>query len=90
MVQKGVKKQSVEDEREREARRILNRVERESEQIGSSSMVRTANKVRSHFLGEEDPGDDHIEVLGKRIARGLAIVVFVILAVSLYVNYIAA
>lgn len=88
MAQKNAKKHPVEDERKREARRILNRVERESEQVGTSSMARTANKVRRHFLGEEIPGDDHIEVLGKRIARGLAIVAFAALAVSLYINYI--
>ncbi len=89
MTQKNDKKHSVEDERQREANRILNRVERESEQVGNSSMARTANKMRSHFLGEDIPGDDHIEILGKRIARGLAIVAFAALAVSLYINYIA-
>jgi hypothetical protein len=89
VAQKRVKKHPVEDERKREARRILNRVERESEQVGTSSMARTANKVRRHFLGTETPADDHIEILGKRIARGLAIVAFVALAISLYINYVA-
>ena len=77
------------DEDEREARRILNRVERESELVGSSSMARAADKVRDHFLGEDDRQADQIDILGKRIARGLAVVMFVVLAVSLYSNYIA-
>ena len=83
------KKQRPEDNSVRDARRILNRVERESEKVGTSSMARTANKVRDHFLGEEKPEDDHIEILGKRIARGLAILAFIGLAISLYINYIA-
>ncbi len=89
MAQKGIKKHPVEEQRRREARRILNRVERESEQVGSSSMARTANKVRRHFIGEEIPGDDYIEILGKRIARALAVVAFAALATLLYIKYIA-
>jgi hypothetical protein len=88
-MQNRFNKESAEEEQRKEARRILNRVERESEQVGASSMVRTANKVRDHFLGEEVSKDDPIEVLGKRIARGLAVVVFVALAYSLYASYIA-
>jgi hypothetical protein len=80
-------KRPDEAEKKREARRILNRVDRESEQVGTSSMARTANKVRDHFLGEENPQNDRIEVLGKRIARGLAVIAFIVLAVSLVVTY---
>ncbi len=76
------------EERKREARRVLNRVERESEQVGTSSMARTANKVRDHFLGEETAQDDAIEIWGKRIGRLLAAVFFVVLAVSLIVTYV--
>jgi hypothetical protein len=86
---KGVNQKSIEQEKKREAQRILNRVERESERVGASSMARTANKVRDHFLGEEQPRDDRIEIIGKRIARGLAVAAFIVLAVSLYINYIA-
>jgi len=81
-------KRPDEAEKKREARRILNRVDRESEQVGTSSMARTANKVRDHFLGEENPQNDRIEVLGKRIARGLAVVAFIVLAISFFVTYI--
>jgi hypothetical protein len=89
VAQEKASKHRPKDESAREARRILNRVERESEKVGTSSMARTANKVRDHFLGEEIPQDDHIERLGKRIARGLAILAFFGLALSLYINYIA-
>lgn len=73
----------------REARRILDQVERESETLGTSSMARTANKVRDHFMGEDAPADDRIEVLGRRIARVLALIAVIALSISLYVNYIA-
>jgi hypothetical protein len=89
VAQEKASKHRPKDESAREARRILNRVERESENVGTSSMARTANKVRDHFMGEEVPQDDHIEILGKRIARGLAILAFFGLALSLYINYIA-
>lgn len=79
----------VEDERKREAQRILNRVEREVEQVGASTMARTANKVRDHFMGEEKSRNDPAEIWGKRIGRSLAVIVFIGLAISLYVNYIA-
>lgn len=78
----------VEDERKREAQRILNRVEREVEQVGASTMARTANKVRDHFMVEETRNDP-VEIWGKRIGRSLAAIVFIGLAISLYVNYIA-
>jgi len=82
------RQRNKDNERQREARRILNRVERESEQVGTSAMARSANKVRDHFLGVEQPKDDKIEVIGKRIARALAMVVFIALAVSLVYTYI--
>lgn len=89
MARNSINQKAVEEERKKEARRILNRVDRESEQFGTSSMARTANKVRDHFLGEESPKDDRIEVLGKRIARALSVAAFIALAVWLYINYVA-
>lgn len=89
MTEKNHNRKIPDDEHKREAQRILNRVERESDQVGASSMARTADKVRDHFLGEENPEADHIEVLGKRIARVLAAFAFVGLAIFLYLNYVA-
>jgi preprotein translocase subunit SecF len=87
----GIKKdqQQIEAERRREAQRILNRVERESEQVGTSTMARTANKVRDHFLGEEKQTEDPAEIWGKRIGRGLGVAAFIALAISLYIKYVA-
>ncbi len=82
------KQKSDREQRRKEAQRILNRVERESEQVGTSSMARTANKVRDHFLGEDTSQNDRTEIIGKRIARILAALAVVALAVSLFVNYI--
>ena len=89
MARNGSGNKSTEDERRREAQRILNRVERESEQVGTSSMARTADKVRDHFMGTENPRNDRIEVLGKRIARWLALMAVVAMVVSLYIKYVA-
>lgn len=81
--------QKTDAARKRESERIINRIANESEQVGTSSMARTANKVRDHFLGEEMPEADPVEIWGKRIARGLAVVAFVALVISIYTNYIA-
>lgn len=80
---------SIEAERKREAQRILNRVEREAEQVGTSTMARTANKVRDHFMGEGKTRGDPVEIWGKRIGRTLAAIAFAALAISLYLTYIA-
>jgi hypothetical protein len=77
-----------------EARAILERVARESETVGASSLARTADRVTRHFSGEDKaaPGeaqDDPIEVLGKRIGRVLSLIAFVALAIYLYVTWFA-
>ena len=90
MARKKFDQKSHDESRAREAQRIINRVERESEQVGTSSMARTANKVREHFLGEEAPEDDKIEILGKRLGRVLAVIALIILIYSLYTNYISS
>ena len=81
-------KQNELKEQKREAQRILNRVERESEQVGTSSMARTANKVRNHFLDDKNAANDRIEVIGRRIGRGLAIIAVIGLAAFLFIKYI--
>ncbi|MEM5502550.1 MULTISPECIES: hypothetical protein [Ahrensia] len=70
-------------ERRRESDRILNSVNTNSEVVGTSSLVRTANKTRDHLLGADADQEDKIEVWGKRIGRGLSIVVFIALAIWL-------
>jgi hypothetical protein len=75
-------------EDERESKRILERVARDSESIGASSLARTANRIGAHFSGAENPSDDAIEVWGKRIGRLLALIVFLILLVHVVGTYI--
>lgn len=75
-------------EREAEARRILERVDRESETIGSSGFARTADRVTAHFRADDAPDGDRIEQLGRRIGRGLGLIAFVGLAVYLFLTYV--
>ncbi len=89
MARKNHDQKSVETEKAKEAQRIINRVERESEQLGTSSMARTANKARDHMMGEEASKDDKVEVMGKRIGRILAVAFIVFLIYTLYAKYVA-
>lgn len=75
-------------EREKEARRILERVDRDSETIGTSSFARNVNRLTDHFKGAENPEDDEIEVWGKRIARILALIAFIALFIHVMNTYI--
>lgn len=79
----------AEHDREREARRALDRVERETETVGHSSGARIGKRVSDHFSGRdaqgqgEDGGTDPVEVWGRRIGRLLAVPFFIFLVVSL-------
>jgi hypothetical protein len=63
-----------------EARRILQRVARESETIGSSNLARAASRP----VREEE---DLIERLGRRIGRTLGFLAAAALVVYLLANY---
>ena len=72
-------------EREREAREALERVGRDSETIGGSSLARVGRRVGDHFgakdaVGEADGGTDPIELWGRRIGRALSLIGVVVLA----------
>lgn len=73
--------------RQRESERVLERVSTESEVVGTSSFVRQANRVRDHLTAADGDQSDSVEVWAKRVARGLSIVVFVLLAIWL-VNFL--
>jgi hypothetical protein len=75
----------VRDEREREAREALDRVAREAETIGGSSLGRIGRRVGDHFaardaVGETDDGTDPIELWGRRIGRALSLLGVIVLA----------
>jgi hypothetical protein len=77
------------DDREREAREALERVRRDSESLGSSSLARAGRRVGDHFSGRdaigeaEGGGTDPIEVWGRRVGRGLSVVGVVALSLWL-------
>jgi len=70
---------------EQEARETLERVERDSETLGSSSLNRMSRRMTDHFSGRDAIGagengqTDPIEVWGRRIGRSLSVVGFVVL-----------
>jgi hypothetical protein len=77
------------DQRERQAREALDRVARDSEIVGSSSIARAGRRMGDHFAGRdavgtaEGGGTDPIELWGRRIGRALSLVGVVVLALWL-------
>ncbi len=84
------KRKQSRDEQAEEARRILDRVERDSETVGTSSMVRTTRQFGKNISGRDGNADDNdpIEVLGKRIGRTLGWIAMVILVIYLLNAYV--
>ena len=78
-----------EERREDESRAALERVARETETIGSSSLARTTRRFGDHLAGRnalgaaEGGGTDPIELWGKRIGRVLSVVAFIALSLWL-------
>jgi hypothetical protein len=76
----------------RESREALERVKRDSETLGSSSLTRMSRRMTDHLSGRDaigaaDNGDtDPIELWGRRIGRSLSIVGFVVLVYWLAVQ----
>jgi len=67
-------------ERAREARRILDQVTRESDGVAGSALARAGARARDHFAGQDAVGEgeggatDPIELRGRRIGRALSLV----------------
>jgi hypothetical protein len=68
------------DERERESREALERVARESETIGGSTLSRAGRRMGEHFAARDADDADAIEVWGRRIGRALSLIGVVVLA----------
>lgn len=72
-------------DRERDAQAALDRVRRESETVGSSSLVRAARRAGEHFAGRDAVGSgeggatDAVEVWGRRIGRVLSLALALVL-----------
>lgn len=80
-------KMTPEQSQRREAQRLIDRVEGETETIGTSSFVRVANQAREHMSGADADPDDRVERWAKRFGRALSVVAFVALAIWL-LNYL--
>jgi hypothetical protein len=76
-------------ERERQSREALERVARDSETVGTSSLARAGRRLGDHFAGTDaaaDGGADPIELWGRRIGRALSLIGVVVLAYLLGVQ----
>ena len=77
------------DEAERrEALRTLNTLN-EHDTFATSALSRSARRASDHFAARDAAGEDRIELWGRRIGRGLSLAGFVVLAIYLYVTYVA-
>ena len=77
------------DDAQIEAKRILDRVSRESETVATSSMAR----ITEQFKEQTDESsnfetEDKVEILGRRIGRSMGLVALVILVVYLAKTYV--
>jgi ferric-dicitrate binding protein FerR (iron transport regulator) len=70
----GIRNSTLGDDPQRESQRILERVARESDTVGASSL---AKSVSDHFTAAET--SDPVEKWGRRIGRGLALIALVYL-----------
>ncbi len=78
------------EDAQREARAILQRVQRETEPQVGAATERMIRDGAGHFLGRDADPADRVEVWGTRIGRGLGLVAFVVLAVWLVQSLSAA
>lgn len=76
------------DNREEEAQRIIDRVNRETETVGTSSMLKASNRVRDHLGAADVDQDNRIEVLGTRIGRTLGLLFFIGLLIYMLKTYV--
>ena len=77
------------DDAQNEAKRILDRVSRESETVATSSMARTTELFKKQIDGpSDDQSEDKIEILGRRIGRSLGLIALVILVFYLAKTYV--
>lgn len=75
-------------DRDKEAREALERVRRDSETVGTSSIARASRRIGNHLSAKDatDAGEDAIEVWGRRIGRALSVVGVVVLSFWLLVQ----
>ena len=72
------------DERQEDARRILNQIKGETDPTGITTPRSMLGRAEAHFSGRDAPDDDPIELWGRRIGRGLGLVMLVVLIIILW------
>ena len=83
------RREERDEERRREAQSALDRVQSDSETVGSSSFARVARRTRDHFAAEDkQAGNDPIEVWGSRIGRAAGLLFALALVVYLAATYL--
>lgn len=86
------RRDEIEAERRRASEAALTGVARDGEVIGTSAFARslraTGDRLGAHFSASEADADDAIEIWGRRIGRGLALVAAAALIVHLLVTYV--
>ncbi len=76
------------DKKQQEAKKILERVQQESETVGASSMRRTAEHITSHIKADDADENEWAELWGKRIGRTLSVIFFIVLVIYLVRTYV--
>lgn len=75
------------DDRVRAAKRDLERLAGEGGLSASPALKSKLNSVKGHFTAVDADQADGAELWGTRIARGLAVIAFIVLALWLYLKY---
>ncbi len=81
------RREEIHDETQRRALRDIERLDEQSEVIGTSQFRRSANRARDHFMGADNVPDEKIEIWGKRIGRVLSLIFVVALVIYLVQTY---
>ncbi len=76
------------EQRQREAREILERAERDSGTVWSGALQSFGARMASHFSARDGEAADSVEIWAKRIGRALAVVFFFALVINLFTGWL--
>lgn len=86
------RRDEIEAERRRASQAALAAVVRDAEVVGTSAFARTmkatGERLGAHFSAADVSREDPVEIWGRRIGRGLALVAAAALIVHLVVTYV--
>ncbi|MBO6756795.1 MAG: hypothetical protein JJ902_10760 [Roseibium sp.] len=71
-----------------DALKAIDRVQAESETVGTSTFVRMADRAQKHFSAADKDAQDPIEIWGTRIGRTAGLVFAIGLLIYLAVTYL--